>query len=65
MKWPFRYRYWLVECLGRLEVHKARFNPCDGFIYTLIDGPFDEQEDVVRALHFWSEQPMRPKLKKR
>jgi len=54
MKWPFRYRYWLVREHGNLVVSRARRNPsCWAYYRDLLDGPFDRQEDVVHALNFW------------
>lgn len=57
-KWmPFRRRYWLVKYFGKLEVRRGRINPA-GFVSmeTLVDGPFDTQEDAARALAFWQAQ---------
>lgn len=52
----FPYKYWLVkDFVYGVVVKRARLNPI-GCSDDLLDGPFTEQEDAVRALHFWSLQ---------
>jgi len=60
MPLPFRYRYWLVydRSLDMLYVMRGRLNPMwrqtTMPLAHLLDGPFDSNEDTVRALEFWS-----------
>ena len=57
------YRYWVgLNGVGRMFVQRDRTNPA-GFctynpndIKTLLDGPFNTQEDAVNALEFWRHQ---------
>lgn len=64
MNLPFRFRYWLFRGhYTGLTILRNRFNPesflggCQNIGYgDFLDGPFDTQEDAVRAMAFWSHQ---------
>lgn len=57
---PWRYKFWVVceSQLDVLTVMRARTNPvrCDFPWWYLVDGPFDNNEDVARSLAFWNRQ---------
>lgn len=60
-KWiPFRRRFWIIVDEYNPKdicVTKARFGfTAHTCIKRILDGPFDTQEDAVRALSFWKLQ---------
>lgn len=69
--WPFSLRYWVIwsNTKSQMIVAKSRLSPGnDGLHYSTLgvitlDGPFDSQEDAVRALHFWHMQYEKTKRK--
>jgi hypothetical protein len=63
---PFRFRYWVVRQLhiydinvtGKYKVVRQRTSLTVAGS-ELVDGPFDYQDDAVRALAFWHAQDER------
>lgn len=67
MRWPFRYKYWVVwdYILHKSYVKRARSTFFFDFSTILLDGPFDSQEDAARSLHFWKHQDEEKRLAKK
>jgi hypothetical protein len=55
---PFRYRYWIIQDIWTevLYVVSSRTNPTWNTTYAnLVDGPFDSNDETVRAMTFWDD----------
>ncbi len=68
---PFRFRYWVVRqtlysdinVTGKYKVVRQRIGLFESG-KELVDGPFDYQDDAVRALAFWYAQDERKDIRR-